>query len=279
MCRLLALVFSRVVDEYLLDTILESFTLSNEYDPYLERASRGKSRSHDDGWGLAIAGLVDGQPVTAYYKSLEPIFYESSRRMLKLFSRKIRNYQPLYLVLHARKASAREPYGLDYVHPFMRLSDSGAAWFVHNGGADKKALAEKLGVYPWLRVDSELLGHYVMDQVLSCAESEENIDTCVVEAYSEAKNYVASRSALNTALLVLFKDMPYLYITHWLRELHENDLRDYYAVIAYKGEHLVFAGSISIREYAPRNILSDIHVLEPGVYRLAPGHVVKVSNL
>ncbi|MEM0000041.1 MAG: hypothetical protein QXP03_01675 [Desulfurococcaceae archaeon] len=276
MCRILAL---SKTNKDLLDVVLNSFVLSNEYDPYLERVSRGKHKSHDDGWGLVAAGLLKEQPVVAHHKSLEPIYYESSRRVISLFSKKISEYQPLYLVLHARKASAKEPYGIDYVHPFMRLTDNGAAWFVHNGGADKRALAEKLGVYPWIRVDSELLGHYVMDYVLTCAEGGENVDTCVVEAYSEAKNYVLSGSALNTVLLVLFKDSPYLYLTHWLREPRDDNLKEYYTIVAYSGDGAVFAGSITIKEYLPGDMSGSVYALEEGIYRLKPEKLTKIASL
>lgn len=278
MCRILALALSKT-DRDFLDTALNSFVLSNEHDQYLERVSRNKHKSHDDGWGLVAVGLLREQPVVAYHKSLEPIFYESSRRMLGLFSRKISEYQPLYLALHTRKASAKEPYGVDYVHPFTRLTDNGAAWFMHNGGADKKALAEKLGVYQWLRVDSELLGHYIMDQVLTCAEGGENIDTCVTDAYSEAKNYVLSSSALNTALLVLFKDSPHLYLTHWLREPRDDYLKEYYAIVAYENGEVAFAGSITIKEYLPRNMLDNLYVLEQGIYKFKPGGLIKIASL
>lgn len=278
MCRLLGLVTSEISSDYLYD-IMRAFVLSNMHDPYMAKLTGSKSYSHDDGWGLVATGYVHDQPTSAFYKSVEPVFHESSIKILKLFVKRIINYKPLYLIIHARKASPMEPYGVEYAHPYMRLSENGVAWFMHNGGAYKTAIAEKLGVNPWIRVDSELLGYYLMDNILSCAEGGNDLDSCVVEAYVEARNYVVKGSALNTALLLLFRNKPYLYITHWLREVSEDVKRDYYTIVAYKSQRLIFAGSISIKEYAPTFIANNIVRLDPGIYRLEPGDIVKITDL
>lgn len=281
MCRFFALAGLNVSRDFLA-VLARSFTLSSLHDPYLAELSGGKYVSHGDGWGLAAVGVVRGELTVAHHKSLEPIFNHSSQRVLDLFLDRVSSYEQLYLVLHARRASLREPYGLEYVHPYMRLSESGVAWFVHNGGANKKALAEKLGVYPWIRVDSELLGHYVMDHVLSCAESGVDVDTCVVEAYTEAKGYVVSNSALNSALLVLHRDTPRLYVTFWVREPRTPRVVDYYTLLARErvnGGETTLICSKSTGEYLLHFSPGDLHPLEPGVYSVGPGSIKRLAEL
>ncbi|MGC8982310.1 MAG: class II glutamine amidotransferase [Desulfurococcaceae archaeon] len=278
MCRILALSASEISYE-LLKNIVDAFVKSNEHDPYLSKLTGKSPASHDDGWGLAAAGLVGGSPTIAWYKSVEPIFYESSKRILELYTKRISSYDTLYFVVHARKASRREPYGIEYAHPFMRASEQGIAWFVHNGGADKKALAEKLGVNPWLRVDSELLGYYIMDSVLSCTNAGRSVDDCVVEAYSSAKHYVVKGSALNTALLLLHEERPYLYVSYWVNEPASKLHEEYYSYIALNWNNAVLAGSISIKDYLPADVSDKVVFLEHGVYRLEPGRITKLSGL
>ncbi|MEM4558252.1 MAG: hypothetical protein QW251_05615 [Desulfurococcaceae archaeon] len=279
MCRLYAMAY-RKPDHTTLKTFIEAFVESNRYDHYLASLAPDKSvASHDDGWGLVAVGLVDNTPTHAYYKTVEPIFHENSRRILELYTKKMASYDEVYIIVHARKASRREPYGPEYAHPYMMMSDSGIAWFAHNGGADKKLLAEKLGVYPWVRVDSELLGYYVMDNVLSCVGGEGSVDNCVVEAYLAAKHYVVKNSALNTALLVLHEDKPHLYITHWVREPKTQQHLKYFEMISLLSDAMTFGGSISIREYLPESYAEKLSSLEPGVYRLEPGSLKKLSDL
>lgn len=279
MCRLYLQAYKKP-DYSNLKTLVEAFIESSRYDPYLAKMIADRAVvSHDDGWGLVIIGLVDGLPTVAHYKSVEPIFYENSRRIVDLYLKRASSYDEVYIVIHARKASRREPYGEEYAHPYMMMSDVGVAWFVHNGGADKKLLAEKLGVYPWVRVDSELLGFYIMDHVLSCIGGGRDVDECAVEAYMEAKYYVIRNSALNTALVVLYESEPHLYTTHWVREPRTLAHQEYYKIVSYIDATMSFAGSISIKEYLSEDYTKNLAVLEQGVYKLRPGSIKKLSEL
>lgn len=278
MCRIYAHVVKNP-DEELLKKFVEAFVESNKYDHYLAKISSTRHASHDDGWGLVAIGLIDGEPTVSHYKTVEPIFYETSKRILDLYIKRISRYDELYLVIHARKASRREPYGTEYAHPFVMITDVGASWFVHNGGADKKALAEKLGVHYWMRVDSELLGYYVMDSVLSCIGGGGEVDNCVAEAYASAKHYIVKGSALNTALLVVAGNKPYIYVTHWVREPSTPDHQKYFEIVSYMNPTMSFAGSISIKEYLAGEYSSAMTSVEPGVYRLKPGSIEKISDL
>jgi glutamine amidotransferase len=278
MCRLLALT-GKELDEGATRLIIEAFVESSKHDPYYERLSGGRYYMHDDGWGLAAVGLINDKPTVARHNSLEPIYHEASRRVLDLFIQRISRYHILYLILHSRKGSLTEPYGLEYTHPFMRISEKCAAWFAHNGGANKEELARKLGVNPWLRVDSELLGHYIMDNVFNCVESGGNVDECVKSAYTEARKYTLQRSALNTVLLLLVDTKAYLYITHYVQGELGEDRKQYYTIVSYTGDNLAFAGSITLKEYLPSEYKNEVVFLEPGVYRLEPGAVTKICSL
>jgi glutamine amidotransferase len=275
-CRLLALA-SLKPNEGLIKEIVGAFVESSRRDPYLERISGGKLSAHDDGWGSAALGLFRGKPTLAFHRSIEPIFYENSKSAIDLLVKKASKYDSLYLLLHSRKGSPGEPYGLDYTHPFMRISERCVGWFAHNGGANKEELAKKLGVNPWIRVDSELLGYYLLDNVFTCVESGGNVDECVKRAYEDAVHYVVEGSALSTVLLLLVDSQIHLYATHYTRNVESNERKQYFATIAYEGEGFSLAGSITIKEYlTPRG---KIRYLEPGVYRVEPSGVIKISSL
>ncbi len=278
MCRLLALA-GKDLGEDLIKLLVDVFVEGSKHDVYLEKITGGRVYAHDDGWGLVAISLFDNKPTVAYHRAIEPIFHESSKYILGLFARRISRYNFTYLALHSRKASRREPYGLEYLHPFMRISERGAAWFAHNGGANKTELARKLSVNPWLRVDSELLGHYLMEIALTCTDSGGHVDECVKRAYSEAKNYVVERSALNTILLLLVDDKVSLYVTHHIRGVVDEDTKLYYTIIAYSEDNITLAGSITILNYLPPTYREKAVKLEPGVYRVEPGELVKLISL
>lgn len=278
MCRILALVSNQIQREALND-ILESFIKSNELDKYMFKLSDGRSWAHDDGWGLAAVGYVDNHPTIAHYKTIEPVFWESSRRIINLYIKKIHGYKPLYMVMHARKSSRGEPYGPEYAHPFTRILGDKIAWFVHNGGVDKKTLGNVLNVYPWIHVDSELLGYYVIDKVLTCIKDDSDVDNCVIDAYGKAREYIVKGSALNTSLLLLSKDHIHLYTTYWVNQLERRELEEYYSIIAYQDTDVIFTGSISIIDYLPLQYTSKTTTLEQGIYKLEPGKISKLESL
>ncbi|MEM2025348.1 MAG: class II glutamine amidotransferase [Desulfurococcaceae archaeon] len=278
MCRIIALASHKLSPDALKTTV-NSFITSSEVDPYLARLYEGTVWSHDDGWGFAALGLVDDRPTLAYHRSLVPIFHGSSRRVLSLHLRKISEYPSLYLIMHTRKASWGEPYGIDYVHPFVRTYKNSVAWFVHNGGADKKALAEKLNTYPWTRADSELLGQYIADNIHACVEGGGHIDNCAVSAYSEAREYIIKGAGFNTALMWLDGNKIHLYLSHWVREPYRGEVKEFYSVVAYNDQITALASTVTLRNYLPSSMANKTYVLEPGLYKIGPGSVLKLSSL
>jgi glutamine amidotransferase len=278
MCRLLALA-GNDLGEDLIKLFIDAFVESSKYDVYLEKITGGRVYAHDDGWGLIVLGLVNNKPTVAHHHAIEPIFHERSKYILSLFEKRISKYNSIYLTLHARKASKKEPYGLDYTHPFMRMSERCVAWFAHNGGANKIELAKKLGVNPWVRVDSELLGHYLMDIALTCIDGGGDVDECVKKAYGEVKSYVTERSALNTTLLLLVDDKISLYITHYIRGTVDENTKLYYTIIAYSENNVTLSSSITILNYLSPTHREKALLLESGIYRVEPGELIKIAPL
>ncbi|ADV65328.1 glutamine amidotransferase-like protein [Desulfurococcus mucosus DSM 2162] len=279
MCRLLAAwLRDGMIDS--LNDVLHAFAESSRFDPYLEKVSSGKSREHDDGWGVAAVGY-GGNPSVVYQRMLEPIYSENSLRILDLVARRLRRYSEVYVLIHARKSSRNEPYGQDYTHPFMRLMDNGALWFAHNGGADKEALARVLGVYPWVRVDSELLGYFIMGLIDECVSGGGGLDECVGKAYAEGLRFIPGASGYNTGLLALVSKTASLYVSHKVLGNPSPELAEYYRIISYASREAVLAGSITIREYMPGSLRKSLNegLLEPGVYRIGAGGLTRVASL
>jgi len=279
MCRLLVARLSGDGVESISD-VLAAFVESNRFDPYLERVSGGRYYSHDDGWGLAAVGYGEN-PSVIYHRMIEPIYYESSLRMLDLIAKRLQRYSEVYLLLHARKSSRNEPYGGEYVHPFMRLLENGAIWFAHNGGAMKNELARELGVYPWVRVDSELLGYFIMGAIDECLSSGGGLDNCVGDAYVKGLNYIPSGSGYNTGLLALVGREASLYLSHRVVGNPSQELMDYYSMVSYASREVLIAGSITIRNYLPKKITRHLNesIIEPGVYKVTAGNLVKLAQL
>lgn len=278
MCRLLAAWFSRE-GMSLLDEVVDAFVEGSRRDPYLEKATGGRSSAHDDGWGIAAVGYGD-TPSVIYHRMLEPIFSESSIRALEFIKKRLKRYREVYLLIHSRKSSRNEPYGYDYTHPFIRLMENGVLWFAHNGGARKEELARVLGVYPWVRVDSELLGYYIMGRIDECIENN-SIDECVSKAYLEGLKFIPEGSGYNTGLLALISENASLYVSHKVPGSPLPELLEYYEIVAYTSPSIVLAGSITLRDYLPSVFSTGFErtILEPGVYRIEQGGVKLITRL
>ncbi|WP_448578605.1 class II glutamine amidotransferase [Thermosphaera sp.] len=269
MCRLLMAWLGRDgLDK--IELITEAFVKSSEHDRYLEKASGGKSSSHDDGWGMVAIGLAGGKPSVLQHRSIRPVFDVESLRMINLLRSRLKRYDEVVILIHSRKASRNEPYGEDYLHPFITLLENGAAWFAHNGGADKLKLANLLGVYPWIRVDSELLGYYIVEKIDDCLRNGSGLDECVAETYDSSMEFIPSCNGFNTGLMMLLGNNPYLYSTHWVGQpCSDQALLDYYKIVAFKIGDSMVAGSITILDYLPQDSsISEISILEPGLYRV-----------
>jgi len=270
MCRILT-GWLKTGDFESLRIILDSFIKGSEHDGYLEKASGGRYSSHDDGWGIAAVGLAGGKPSVVYHKMLNPIFDADSIKMINLIEARLKRYDEVAFIVHSRKSSRFEPYGGDYLHPFIRLFENGAGWFAHNGGVDKVRIAGMLGVHPWTRVDSELLAYYLMNSVEECLLEEKDVDRCVIKSYESSLDYVPPCSGLNTGLLLLLGDKPYLYTTHFIgRPCKNQSLIDYFRMLLLQVGESWVAASITLADYLPQHaMIAKTIIVDPGLYKLS----------
>lgn len=261
MCRILIARLTRPNVE-LIDDLFGAFINASKHDPYLLKVTRGATASHSDGWGLIAVGAIDGTLSIVEYRSPYPVFSNAVSEIIELIKSKISMFEEVYLLIHSRKASRGEPYGTDYLHPFFRLSERGALWFAHNGGASKKELAELLGVHYWLNVDSGLLGQYLMSKVMECYESGRGIDDCVKASYMDARRYV--RGLYNTGLLGVLDERPVLYTSHAVYG-GDPELAAYGELISYRLESGLIVASITFKEYFETE--ATYTTLRPGLYK------------
>lgn len=261
MCRILAALLTRPSTE-LINSLFEAFINASKHDPYLLAVTRGVAKSHSDGWGIVAVGEIDGVLSVVEYKSLYPVFSKAVSEIIETIKNRLSMFKEVYLLIHSRKASRGEPYGTDYLHPFLRLSERGALWFAHNGGADKKELAALLGVHYWINVDSGLLGHYLMSRIMECYESNGDLDECVKTSYIEARRYV--RGLYNTGLLGVLDGKPVLYASHAVYG-GDPELDNYGKLVFYRLESGLIVASITFKEYFITGVSHT--TLRPGLYR------------
>lgn len=279
MCRILT-GWLKSRDFEVLRPVLDSFIKSSEYDKYLEKASEGRFSAHDDGWGIAAVGLAGGRPSVVYHKMLNPIFDMDSLKMVNLIEARLKRYDEVAFIIHSRKSSRLEPYGEEYLHPFVRLFENGAGWLAHNGGVDKVKLAGILGVHPWTRVDSELLAYYVMNNIEDCLLEKKNVDECVIKSYESSLKFVPSCSGLNTGLLLLLGEAPYLYLTHFVgKPCEKESLIEYFKILMIQAGESWIAGSITLADYLSQNaMVGRTLMLEPGLYKISSEGWTKLAK-
>lgn len=275
MCRLLAAVGLNPRGGWLTD-IFKAFVESSRRDDYLARLTGGRSLSHDDGWGIAGVGAAGPEYAVLYHRSLLPIFHTHSRAELELIVERLRRYDKIYFIAHARKAGRREPYGEEFVHPFKYEFGKSVAWFAHNGGVDKKSLGKVLNVNHLSRVDSDIAGLFIVDKLSKCTGE---IGECVADAYEELTRYVPEGGALNTLLLLLSESGPRLYVSYFYKETaREVDrlYRDYYKVFSLESDDYIAVSSSTLLNYYNTG---NVRELEEGLYELSEKGLRKLSTL
>ncbi|MET1160664.1 MAG: hypothetical protein ABWW65_06860 [Thermoprotei archaeon] len=271
MCRILVSAYRR--DSSIYRDFIEYFIRASEKDVLLEKISRYSS--HGDGWGLAGIGLSSNKPVIFYQKSLLPVYHGISRDLLVNLISKTELYDETYLLIHSRLASKTEPLGEKYSHPYEeRIGNKLILWFIHNGSVDKASLANTLGISdPWYYTDSWIATKYIAKNLETCI-TEKNIDHCIVTIYENLRKY--TRSALNTGLLILYDQKPYLYASHYyIKDIEEQlDRREYYSLYAYQDQDIALIASSTIKHYSDHSM----YQLEQGIYRVEPGKITLIHS-
>jgi predicted glutamine amidotransferase len=238
-CRILVGFMSGEFAKKELSNVVEDFIESSRKDPYLAEVTRGHRESHDDGWGLAVAGVRKGLMTIFYEKSAIPIFSDVSRELLRVFVSKLSRYDELYLLLHSR-ATGTEPLGTSNAHPYEVDFKLGKIWFIHNGSIDKLRASREAGMDPHLHVDSRIAAELLAKYLSSCAASCEDLDRCVATAYEKLYNeYTREGDALITGLLTYCGENDVrLYATSLVRgyETMDEARKTYYTVYRVWGD-------------------------------------------
>jgi len=272
MCRILVYSGRTIVDP--IGKYIKAFIDASENDIYLEKISRFKS--HGDGWGIVALGITKGKTTVLYYKSILPIYHQISREIIDLFINRMSRIDEIYLLQHSRLSSVQEPYGEVFTHPFeIRVNKEITLWFIHNGGVDKYALSNEFeNVNPILYTDSWIAAMYIGKVLGNCISGVNDVDKCVVEAYEGLRKHTLS--ALNTGLLILYRDKPFLYASFY----HVNydslsiDHKNYYTLHYYQGENNALIVSSTVKHYVD----VELKPLEQGLYRLEPGKISLIKK-
>ena len=252
MCRILVGVIKKEFARNGLSNLVEGFIESSLRDPYLARLTSNRRESHDDGWGLAVAGFREGLLTIFHEKTALPIFSSTSRELLKIFVSKLGRYEESYILLHSR-ATGTEPLGTNNAHPYEVDFKLGKIWFVHNGSVDKLSASQDAGLDPHLNVDSRIVAELIAKYLSTCATTCEDLDQCVTTAYEKIYNaYTRKGDALITGLLsYCARNDVRLYATSLVRDYEELDeaVKAYYSVYRVWNDGFNLISSSTLIDY------------------------------
>lgn len=255
MCRILVGLINREFAKTSLSSLIEDFIESSYKDPYLAKLTGGRRESHDDGWGIAVAGLRDNSLTVFHEKTALPIFSNTSRELLRVFVSKLSRYDEVYLLLHSR-ATGTEPLGTSNAHPYEVDFKLGKIWFIHNGSIDKLRASRDAGMDPHLHVDSRIVAELLAKYLNTCVTKCEDLDACVSAAYEELYNkYAREGDALITGLLSYCReDDVRLYATSLVRGYEDLDDagKAYYTVYVIWGNGFNIISSSTLVDYYVR---------------------------
>jgi len=274
MCRIMvSYIKPRENSEYL--DLVKAFVSLSEHDVTLEKLSNGRFKSHSDGWGLAAIGLAGDKPVLMYHRYILPIYHDLSRYILNQYVERISRYDEAYLIIHSRLSSRGEPYGEKFNHPFEVIGSKHMLWFIHNGGVDKYGLSKLVGVNPILYTDSNIAAIYLSKNIDKCLDETTDVNACVEKAYIGLTKYISEKSALNTGLLVLHNDKPYLYASFYMWRNMDELRTSYYQLMSIEKNGLLSIISSGLRS----ELVGEMKLIEEGLYRLGSNGIEKISDL
>jgi len=239
MCRLLA--FS-AKNESLSQTkkLINAFMKASENDPYLIRITGGNSRSHDDGWGYALAGeWLNGGIHVLHYRSIKPV-YEDLDGLYKLINT-LERVRWVTALLHSRKASRGYGKTLNDVHPFHAVNHEGIdLWVAHNGSIDTQKLGSGLSNFPKTRADT--LGLTLYLSKFSIRRLEEKL--------KELLTNKAVKSALSLGILIMEAgEPPKLKILNFNNYEGKDEVKaKYYRLYGYFEKGLMAIASSTVAE-------------------------------
>ncbi|RLF00777.1 MAG: hypothetical protein DRJ63_01320 [Thermoprotei archaeon] len=121
------------------EDILESLVTASKYDYIADRVFKGRIKSHDDGWGCALALMKNSAWRIVFYKTVKPIWKDG----ISFLKKSLENFHQVIGVIHTRKASSNTPIDTFSSHPFhVVVADGSSLYLVQNGGLNKKGAWE-----------------------------------------------------------------------------------------------------------------------------------------
>ena len=247
MCRILALTCSSCrLCTYEIQKVIDAFVKASRLDPRLEYVSDGRRRSHDDGWGVAVA-FRKGERVGVLYERMGiPVFSRASRYVLKQLVKYLTAADEAIAVIHSRAASLGEPLGTEAAHPYRYevevRRERVTVFFAHNGAADKDRLCEELALPKHSYTDSYALGLHIARSLERAGILEpREVAKLVLEAVSRYCVKDGKRRGGVTTTLVVRDSTAFAIATSWFDESNPKSVTYYQPYIATYGKLHFFA--------------------------------------
>ncbi len=155
LCRLLILKTTRLKTSFIIDLIRILRKISHR-DPLLEELSTTRGYSHSDGWGYIFFSRTSN--TIYFYRSLSPIYLDEHGFKDLIHLLKSRENEEVFMLIHVRKASEKEPIGLIHVHPYMHRYLGKELYLVHNGSFNKEKLSNIINIKDYNKVTDSYLG-------------------------------------------------------------------------------------------------------------------------
>lgn len=266
MCRFLTFIFK--VDDHNLQIIsqfINALIKAAKNDPYLEGRTKGKRRSHDDGWGFCIIKLSSNEKdyIIHYYRSMNPIFNDGYAFTLPKLISQFKLDDFVLGLIHARAAGSGEPLGIHNVHPYYLSTESGyQLWFAHNGGVNKIKLANNLKLDNLVNMYSD--SYFLFQYIVKTLRSYEHDNILLKYAEIVKENYV--KSALNTTLIV-HKPQDNIFsviVTKYSRKSDDYYYNKYYEVKIFEKDSLIIYSSSTLERYLNDTLTSTMKTMDNG---------------
>ncbi len=231
MCRILVYIGSADSIRRHSDELIRSFKEVSRYDWIFDKYTKGKEKSHSDGWGFLGYEHSIGRKITLY-KSLNPFYEDDVSPLYKWIEY---SNGLVVLLLHVRAKSENMERNIFSVHPIYAESPDGSQIYViHNGTLNKEPLAKLVGE----SVESPRYSMYNDTYYAARIISNMNVFNVsklksLLEIFSQSKYLY---SAFNFGLLWLSKGHSYLVVGPMYRTMKGKELVDYYRFYLAEGE-------------------------------------------
>jgi len=240
------------------------------------------SKRHCDGYGyIATVRMRDSRSWTVLYEKFDAYPMRGKEACEENLARLKESMARLSIILdrashamaivHSRKSSIGEPRGVVMAHPFREeiifnidgMWEVGEVYLAHNGGVDKRRLAEKLSLKDTYMAYTD---SYIALKYLARRLNRTNLDKLRSKAFIEAevsrlKDYVYKNSALNLAIMLVSKSIdPILLAYGYVKSPISDKARwNYYRPIVAWSKGISAYMSSTIWDLAKRELIFYEH--------------------